>query len=308
MLGVFAERSRIRVGTRFSFSLQRTFRVPDAEDSFPLPPGGALEIFSVDKYSERVPSSWCQGEDFFVPMHNSDALWIGLDGAAWKPNAVQVFAGRLNTVSGCLDDHTLSENPQNYIVVPPQPWLDGFNSGNGTVRQFVISSLGEGKTAEEQLTNDRYLGRVCISVFEPNSGYFPDEPPPSPQMPVAMRQAGETGIGAGGRVRQAVYKDQYGIAAWDQSTSTSIRIHILDPSQFTALTGLPPPGRSLSAAEYSERGLPWFEWYDDKHSDLPPSEVLAQLKRVEATENDNPIDSSQLPIQKLNLGNREEEN
>jgi hypothetical protein len=27
-------------------------------------------------------------------------------------------------------------DPQNYVVVPGQPWLDGFAAGEGLIRQF----------------------------------------------------------------------------------------------------------------------------------------------------------------------------
>lgn len=43
---IYPERFRICIGERFSFSLQRTLRVPESSDTFPLPPGGAFEIFA----------------------------------------------------------------------------------------------------------------------------------------------------------------------------------------------------------------------------------------------------------------------
>ncbi|MYB97986.1 MAG: hypothetical protein F4123_09440 [Gemmatimonadetes bacterium] len=45
-----------------------------------------------------------------------------------------------------------SADPQNYLVVPDQPWLDGYCVERGIIRQFVAMPLGEGYTAEERLT------------------------------------------------------------------------------------------------------------------------------------------------------------
>lgn len=35
---------------------------------------------------------------------------------------------------------------------PRQPWLDGINSGDGYIRQFVAMKLGEGYTVEKQVS------------------------------------------------------------------------------------------------------------------------------------------------------------
>jgi hypothetical protein len=52
--------------------------------------------------------------------------------------------GGINAVSGLPDaDESLGE-PQNYLVCPDQPWLDGCNIGDGVIRQFVAMPLGQG--------------------------------------------------------------------------------------------------------------------------------------------------------------------
>ena len=66
--------------------------------------------------------------------------------------AVKVAAGKVNAVTGEPWSDGLTERPQDYLVVPDQPWLDGFCVEKGLVRQFVATPLGEGYTAEEQLT------------------------------------------------------------------------------------------------------------------------------------------------------------
>ena len=56
-----------------------------------------------------------------------------------------------NAVSGQPWGPGLSQAPQNYVVLPEQPWLDGYCVAKGVIRQFVAARLGDGYTAEEQL-------------------------------------------------------------------------------------------------------------------------------------------------------------
>ena len=59
----------------------------------------------------------------------------------------------------------LSRNPQDYLVVPGQPWLDGYCVEKGIIRQFVAMPLGEGYSVEEQLTGKAEFGGMQIEVF-----------------------------------------------------------------------------------------------------------------------------------------------
>ena len=67
------------------------------------------------------------------------------------PVAVKVAAGKVCAVSGEPWSDHLDAHPQNYVVIPDQPWLDGYCVEKGIIRQFVAMPLGEGYTAEEQL-------------------------------------------------------------------------------------------------------------------------------------------------------------
>ena len=87
------------------------------------------------------------GESFF-PMYQAEAMWINLDGE--YPMAVKVAAGKIDALTGENWNNELSKRPQDYLVVPEQPWLDGFCVGEGLIRQFVAMPLGEGYSAEEQ--------------------------------------------------------------------------------------------------------------------------------------------------------------
>ena len=50
-------------------------------------------------------------------------------------------------------------------MIPKQPWLDGFCVEKGIIRQFVAMPLGEGYTAEEQITGEAEHGGLQIEIF-----------------------------------------------------------------------------------------------------------------------------------------------
>src|ERR1700730_9246839 len=138
---------RVHVGERLVISFQRTLRIPDDGRTYPLPPG--LCRFPVRRaadYAERLPLAW--RDDLLIPMYRREALWIAFEGTSWKPNAVKVGVGGVDAISGAVWNDELQDHPQNYLVAPDQPWLDGINSGTETVRQFVAMPIGEGYSVE----------------------------------------------------------------------------------------------------------------------------------------------------------------
>ena len=178
MLDVTVHNDRIHIGERFSVSFQRTLRIPDDGKVYPLPPGlGAFPIHPVADYLDRVPQTWRTQNSYFIPMYQREALWLGFDGATWKPNAVKIAIGKINAISGQAWDETLDADPQNYIVCPNQPWLDGINVGQSFIRQFVAMPLGLGYTVEAQVSGAEEFGGIQILVYEPKRGRFPDQPP-----------------------------------------------------------------------------------------------------------------------------------
>lgn len=276
MLKVKVVDDEIRIGQRFRISFQRTLRIPDDGGTWPLPPGLG-----------RLPLRKARGRAgaLFLPLAQSEALWLAFDGASWKPNAVQIGIGGIDAVSGGAWDEALSADPQNYLVVPDQLWLDGINAGAGVIRQFVAMPLGSGATVEAQLTGREEVGGIQIRAFEPRPGRFPDRPPPigpeaMMQPMAAMGLAGAMGLGAGGRMRQKIYPDPYGLDTWDPDNSGTVFVHIVNREQYEALTGDPPPPSPVSAATYTEHGLPWFDLYDEEKGHVAASRRLAGVEPV----------------------------
>lgn len=292
----------IRVGPRFAVTFHRTLVVPDDGHSYPLPPGlGTFPIFSVSEYRDRVPSAWRQGTAF-IPMHPSEALWIGFHGAVWNPNAVQVAIGHINAVTGELKSTPLRDDPQNYLVTPMQPWLDGINTGSGIIRQFRAVSLGSGDSIEAALTGEDRYGGIQINVFEPREGVFPDEPPQPSDSASPVRSLGlgtptsAMGLGAGGEMQQRLYPDPYGLDVWDQESRQGIAIFLASPDAFRVITGYDAPPTPIDAQTYTDFGLPWFSLYDEDRADLPGSERLAGVPSIrERTSPGQPDPSISIP-------------
>jgi len=71
----------------------------------------------------------------------------------------------------------------------------------------------------------------------------------------------EMGLAPGGLMRQEIYKDEYGIDAWDTSTYSRCFVHIVNSIQLFHLTGCKPPGKPQTAQDYTAAGLPWFDYY-----------------------------------------------
>lgn len=172
--GTMLEFSNRGVEGSLTVHLQRTLRIPDDGRDYPLPPSlGNFPMRSVMDYADRVPESWLDKGGVFVPMYQREALWIQFQSRSWRPNAVKVGAGRINAVTGKPLTKALKPGEQDYMVCPPQPWLDGFNTGDGTIRQFVTAPLGLGLTVEGQVSGREEHGGLQLLVFEPKRGLFP---------------------------------------------------------------------------------------------------------------------------------------
>jgi hypothetical protein len=287
VLTVSIENGKIRFGERFTVSFQRTLRIPDDNRTYPLPPGlGVFPVMQVADYIERVPASWHAEDGVFIPMFQREALWLGFSGASWKPNAVKVSIGGVNAISGASDDRILRSDPQDYVVCPLQPWLDGVHTGTDSIRQFVAMPLGQGFTVESSLTGAESIGGIQITVFEPKPGRFPDAPPADADTSIPRRsfQASSPvqtmGIGAGGVMRQKIYADPHGVGTWDLANCGRIFVHIVNSAQFTEITGMAPPSTPIDARTYTEYGFPWFDLYDESLLDIPATESLAHVRTI----------------------------
>ena len=269
-----------------SIEFQRTLRIPDDGTDYPLPPGlGSFPLRHLDDYTERLPEAWGRRGGVIAPMHQAEAMWISF-GRFRYPFAVKVATGKICALTGDSWLNHLNGDPQDYLVIPEQPWLDGYCVEKGLVRQFVAMPLGEGYTAEEQLSGEARHGGLQIVAYPMKrkhyeqlmDRHFSDDAEPAPYKLSAP--ADEMGLAPGGRMRQEVYEDPYGLDAWDQRHASRCFVSIANSKQWMAVTGERPPTLPPSAKDYTEAGFPWFQWYGGDADALAGAEKLASLTSV----------------------------
>jgi len=316
------DRDGLRFGdTGLRITFQRTLRIPDDGAEYPLPPGlGAFPLRRVDDYADRVPAEWRERGGVFLPMFQREAMWILLQGPHWKPHAVKVGIGKICAITGTPWSESLHAAPQDYLVTPPQPWLDGICAGKGFIRQFVAMPLGMGYTVEGQVSGEERFGGIQIKVVPPRPGLFPDRPPAIEYERLAMgcaapagppaasprRRAGSMGLAAGGRMRQKVYPDPHGLDTWNLDDGRRVFVHIVNSELWREITGEAPPATPVTAREYAAHGLPWFDLYDETAATVDPGAPLTQVKtvkQIDAGKSTQPLQDDQPvavgPVKKL---------
>lgn len=297
-------------GARIRFI--RTLRLPES-GTHELPPGlGEFPLRRVEDYPDTVPPQWRAKGGVMLPVYLREAMWLRFGGSR-EPAALQVGVGKVCAVSGERWTGRLSRKPQNYVVLPRQPWLDGINSGDGTVRQFVAVPLGLGATVEGQVTGEETTGGVQLQAFALNprelgkwreaereralrarpaapgsapAGFGYGAPPPAPMAgapapaPAPRASAPAMGLGVGGTMRQEVYRDDRGPAAWADRPAARVFVHLVPPPEWRRITGEDAPPSPVDRAAYTRAGLPWYDYYDETGTDLPAAGPLGAVKPV----------------------------
>jgi hypothetical protein len=271
-------------------AFQRTLRIPDDDRSYPLPPGlGAFPLRHVDDFAERVPATWLAQGGVMLPMYQSEALWLHFSSEDDYPFAVKVAAGKVNAVTGGTWVRELQHDPQDYMVVPTQPWLDGYCVERGVVRQFVALPLGAGYSAEEQITGVGEYGGIQIAVYPIKREAYERQRrrwrrPFDAAMCMSLEAAPgadfDMGLAPGGQMEQEIYDDPYQFDDWHTQHSNRCFVHLSNALVWRAITGENPPTTPPTAAEYTRSGLPWFEYYAADQRALDGSAELARLKSV----------------------------
>ena len=282
----------VHAAARLRVTFQRTLRIPDDDRTYPLPPGlGVFPLRHVDDFTSQVPASWTVHGGVMLPMYQSEALWLNFashDRHGSYPFAVKIAAGKINAVTGQQWSNELHANPQDYVVTPDQPWLDGFAVEKGVIRQFVAMPLGAGYTAEEQITGAAEHGGLQILVhpmkrecYERHFSHRTMAMLEETMAPMASASpiAG-MGLAPGGRMKQDIYEDPYGLDEWELGVRSRCFVHLLNTLMWEAVTGSKPPLPPPIAATYRKHGLPWFDYYAEGRKSLNGAAELARLRSV----------------------------
>lgn len=321
------------LGEELSITFHRTLRIPDDNKQYGLPPSlGAFPLEHVEDYAKNLPESWAERSGVFFPMYQAEAMWLSFSSHSGRPYAIKVAAGKINAVSGkawsnelegevkpeakekiqpavyrrptlpALKDNSVKPD---YMVAPTQPWLDGFNVGKDSIRQFVAMPLDSGYTVEEQITGKAEHGGVQIIVYPMKEELWQKilkerqaqgrsrgiggglecmaMASPMAASSKALRKSAvakpDMGLGAGGLMKQEIYEDEYGLDAWDTTQPLRVFVHLANSEQYKEITGKTPPTQPPSAKVYSEYNFPWFDYYSDAPV-LPGSEILAKVDSI----------------------------
>ncbi len=301
-------------GAGVTVSFQRTLRIPDDGRTYPLPPGlGAFPLRLVRDYASRVPAGWAARGGVFLPMYQREAMWLSFGG---EPHALKVGVGKVCAVSGERWRDGLRAAPQNYVVVGPQPWLDGIASGAGTIRQFVAMPLGLGYTVEGQLTGEEKHGGIQLQSYPAKPGRLPrhayhddadcylGSAAPCEEAELAVEaRGGQMGLAAGGSMDQKIYPDMYGLDTWDLGAGVRVFVHLVNSELWRDITGEAPPPTPVTARSYAQAGLPWFDLYDEAAATISPTSQLAgvkSVKQIDQTKSTLPLqDDAPVPVKQV---------
>jgi hypothetical protein len=273
----------------FEVEFQRTLRIPDDGRHYPLPAGlGRFPLRHVDDF-EDVPAEWRRHGGVMLPMFQSEAMWLNFTSPRDYPFALRVAAGKIDAVAGGEWSEGLRTEDQNYLVIPSQPWLDGFCVEKGTIRQFVAMPLGAGYSAEEQITGRAENGGLQLQAYPLKARAWERlKKEQASKMrwlsddAICFSAAGsaDMALAPGGRMRQEIYEDRFDPEDWDRSVSSRCFVHLLHSLVWRAVTGERPPTTPPTAKEYRRARVPWFDYYDDRESPVEGAEALARLKSV----------------------------
>ena len=135
--------------------------------------------------------------------------------------------------------------------------------------------LGAGYTAEEQVTGQGEVGGVQMVVYPMKRDVFERRFPrakrtgrgselysmASPAFGDELAPEQAMGLAPGGKMTQEIYDDPFAFADWDLRRRSRCFLHLANSMAWRQITGAEPPTVPPTAKEYTEHGLPWFDYY-----------------------------------------------
>jgi hypothetical protein len=97
---------------------------------------------------------------------------------------------------------------------------------------------------------------------------------------VLREEAKEMGISAGGKMKQKIIQDPFGVDHWDTQCFGRCFVHIVNSAMYQQITGKAPPSTPISAKTYSSYGYKWYDMYEENVGGVQGSSILDNVKTV----------------------------
>lgn len=175
-----------------------------------------------------------------VPIGDDEAFWLGLETVDEdEPSAVRVIIENptIDALTGGVPGEALTDDPQNYVVVPLQRSLEGVWAGPSTARQFV-------RVARSPVAAPCEVMRFVVFRLRPEIA-----PALRPRAPDGRLHAGSQESSHPeqqnelGHVLQRIEADPYYPDAWQIDAPFTARVRLVSPAEYTELTGQAAPDR-----------------------------------------------------------------
>ncbi|KAI0914989.1 hypothetical protein F4823DRAFT_630084 [Ustulina deusta] len=140
-------------------SFMRTVRVQGGQSCLPPRGLGTFHLLNTQPYRNQLPPKAVALGGLFLPMYESEAMYITFDCQASDKFVVRPFLGGVNGISGKRLYSTESAKSaalrkQDYIVTSEQHRLDGVSVRPGVVNQFVAMKINL-EPKKEEVAGDR---------------------------------------------------------------------------------------------------------------------------------------------------------
>jgi hypothetical protein len=232
-------------------SFQRTRQLEDHEPSASSSSYGALPM-------ARAASSDAAAPSVIVPIGDDEAFWLGLETVDEdEPGAVRVLIETPTTIdalTGGAPGEALTDDPQNYVVVPLQRSLEGVRAGQSTARQFV-------RVARSLVAAPCEVMRFVVFRLRPGIAPAPRPPAPHGRLHAGSQESSHPEPESPeqnecGHALQRIEPDPYGPDAWQPDAPFTVRVRLVSPAEYTALTGQVAPDRLNPSEIYHGWRLP----------------------------------------------------
>ncbi|KAL3431832.1 hypothetical protein BDV09DRAFT_206421 [Aspergillus tetrazonus] len=278
-------------------------------------------------FASQLPERITKRGGIFFPMWQREALWIQFNHRGGNTHyAIRVNIGHINAISG-LDIYEVSDK-QDYLVIPGQQWLDGIAEAVGSgytvegqvsgkekfggIQIEVIPSYerdthtfgysteqGRVKYAAEHDTpgdyalkdGDKVAMALKPSTFRGQARLLFTSGPLKVWHPQASVQLTQKTYFSG-KLMQDIVQDSSPKGIWNTARARLLNIHILQPSDFEAVTHIIPPKTPITIEEYIKAGIPFYAVEEDPDQRLDGSATLAGLKSISAIDNEVGVDEA----------------